>query len=246
MNIAVCDDEPNERKSVINLIKIIIPDGCIIEYKSGEELLKADKEFDIVFLDIKMQGVSGIETAKIMRERQSKVEIIFVTGLDEYVLQAFDVRAFHYLMKPVDKSKFLCVLRDVVKMCDEKKELERVVSENNGINKYIVIKTQTNTEKIFINDIYCAEVNNRKVILHTKKGAIEYYAKLSDLEAELGEDFFRCHRAYLVHLKYVKRYAATEIELENGTNILMAKQKYTDFVKAYLKYMKRINQENDR
>lgn len=245
MNIAVCDDKLNARKDILNLVKIIIPDSCISEYKSGEELIKSEMDFDIIFLDIKMQGANGIETAKVMRMKQSKAEIIFVTGLDEYLLQAFDVRAFHYLMKPIDKTKFLCVLREVIRICDEKKELNRFISFNSEKNKTILIKTQANTEKIVINNIYYAEVNNRKVILHYKKGSIEYYAKLSNLEMEFGDSFFRCHRAYLVNLKYVIRYTTIDIEIESGSKILMAKQKYTDFVKAYLNYMKRINEEDD-
>lgn len=74
--------------------------------------------------------------------------------------------------------------------------------------------------------------------------ASSWYGKLSNLQMELEDAFFRCHRAYLVHLKYVLRYTAIDIELENGLKILMAKQKYNEFLKAYLNYMKRVNEDD--
>jgi len=82
------------------------------------------------------------------------------------------------------------------------------------LKSYFLIKTKTSTERILIHDIYCVEANNRKVTLYTEQANIEYYARLNDLETVLGEDFFRCHRGYLVNLRYVRKYTATEISLE--------------------------------
>ncbi len=86
------------------------------------------------------------------------------------------------------------------------------------------------------------EVFNRKVIIHTTNGDTEYYDKLSDLEKKVGEDFFRPHRSYLVHFKYVLRYDAMSVIMENGI-VLMAKQNYPKFVKQYLKYNQRKGRE---
>ena len=92
--------------------------------------------------------------------------------------------------------------------------------------------------KVFLRDIVYAEVFNRKVIIHTRNADIEYYGKLQDLADMAGADFFRTHRAYLVHFKYVVKYNANCVTLENGT-AMIAKQNYPEFVKQYLKYNQR-------
>lgn len=89
-----------------------------------------------------------------------------------------------------------------------------------------------------MNYIVYAEVFNRKVVIHKLDDEIEYYGKMSDLEAVAGDSFFRPHRAYLVNFKYVEKYDATTIYLEKGS-ALMAKQNYPDFVKKYMKYNQR-------
>ena len=83
---------------------------------------------------------------------------------------------------------------------------------------------------------------NRKVIIHTRNTDIEYYGKLQDLQNMAGEDFFRTHRAYLVHFKYVEKYDATCVTMKNGT-ALIAKQNYPEFVRRYLKYNQRKGNE---
>ena len=92
--------------------------------------------------------------------------------------------------------------------------------------------------KVMLDDIVYAEVFNRKVVIHKLDDELEYYGKMSDLEAVAGESFFRTHRGYLVNFKYVVKYNATTIYLEKGT-VLMAKKNYPEFVKKYMKYNRR-------
>ena len=89
-----------------------------------------------------------------------------------------------------------------------------------------------------LEDIIYAEVFNRKVMLHTTDGDIEYYGKLTDLSEQAGEDFYRTHRAYLVNLKYVEKYNAATIWLEKGT-ALISKKQYAGFVRQYMQYINR-------
>lgn len=246
MKIAVCDDDVQIRRQIAELIRCHIPLGSVWEYGSGEDLLREPQAFEIIVLDIKMQGISGIEAAKSLRSSQSKAEIIFATGLEEYVFHAFDVGAFHYLMKPLDKGKFLKVLDEAVIKSRENRKLEELLKEHGTTARSIVVKTKTVVKKVWINDIYAAEVNNRKVTLYTKTEDIEFYAKLSQLHRELGDTFFRCHRAYLVHLEYVSGYHSEAIFLENGMQVFLTKQKYAEFVTAYMQYMKRMSQKDEQ
>ena len=98
-----------------------------------------------------------------------------------------------------------------------------------------MVQTAGSHIKIFLRDIVYAEVFNRKVIIHTRSTDIEYYGKLQELSDMAGTDFFRTHRAYLVHFKYVEKYDATCVTMKNGT-ALIAKKNYPEFVKQYLKY----------
>ncbi|MCM1254077.1 MAG: LytTR family DNA-binding domain-containing protein [Clostridium sp.] len=235
MKIAVCDDEKIVREDIAGKIKSLYPQTEIYLYEDGEKLLQSGEAFDIIFLDIQMDGMSGMEAAKKLREseRGKDAVLIFVTALEEYVYQAFDVEAFHYLVKPFQKVKFYEVLSAAVKKCGQNRR--RLDEEEKSIS----IKSGRVTFKVYIKDIIYAEVFNRKIILHKTDGELEFYGKMNDLEKKLGGDFFRPHRAYLVQLRYVSSYNATSITLENGERIIMAKQKYEEFVKHYFQYARK-------
>ena len=105
MNIAVVDDEPVIRKQMVNFIRSQNPEYRAYTFANGEQLLAAAEKFDIIFLDIRMEGRGGIETARELRRRRAETILIFLTGLKEYVFEAFDVSAFHYLLKPIEERK---------------------------------------------------------------------------------------------------------------------------------------------
>ena len=100
MKIAVCDDDMATREHIVSLIKEQIQDAEIVTFESGEEMLKSQHDFDISFLDVEMEELSGMDVAEQIRQEQeekgsAKSIIIFVTGYDKYMNDAFDVSAFH-------------------------------------------------------------------------------------------------------------------------------------------------------
>ena len=240
MHIAICDDEKNIRELLGRRILNLYPEANIIFFLSGEELLLSDQRIDILFLDIQMQGRNGMETAREFRKKGNKSILIFVTALEDYVFQAFDVGAFHYLVKPMDDTKFADVLHRAVKEYREQEanENKQKIKNHESETDYLIINNRGTHTRVMLDDIIYAEVFNRKVVLHKKDSQIEYYGKMSDLQGKAGDSFFRPHRAYLVNLKYVEKYDATTIYMERGT-ALMAKQKYPEFVKCYMKYNRR-------
>lgn len=110
LKIAICDDEPAFAIQLGDKIREAIPDCEIQTFFSGGELLRGGR-FDICFLDIQMEGINGIETARKLREKDEESIIVFITGAREYVFEAFDVAAFHYLVKPLEDGKLQEVLR---------------------------------------------------------------------------------------------------------------------------------------
>ena len=236
MQIAVCDDEKEIRDMFAEKIERLYPEADLLLYQSGEELLLSDKEPDILLLDIQMPGKNGMETAKALRRKNKKVIIIFVTALDDFVFQAFDVGAFHYLVKPFDDGKFAKILLNAVKQFEDRKKLERA----GGKREIPSLMITTGGKHITVNleDIVYAEVFDRKVILHTMDADIEYYGKMKELEEKAGDEFYRTHRSFLVNFGFIRKYDATTVYLKKG-QALMAKQNYGEFVKQYLRYNQR-------
>ena len=212
MQIAICDDEVSMVQILEEKIKKLLPDAVIEKYLSGDELIASGSKHD-----------------------NEDMILIFVTAAEEYVFQAFDVGAFHYLVKPFSDEKLKEVVTKAVHNIKRSFKLEKD-------EKYIMVQTAGSHIKIFLRDIVYAEVYNRKVIIHTRSTDIEYYGKLQELSDMAGTDFFRTHRAYLVHFKYVEKYDATCVTMKNGT-ALIAKKNYPEFVKQYLKYNQRKGNE---
>ena len=233
MNIAICDDEKNIRELLEDKVKKLYPNAKIICFSSGEELLLLKEHIDILLLDIQMPEIDGMETAVELRKKDKNMILIFVTAAEEYVFQAFDVGAFHYIVKPINDERFAQILSKAVKELGPKRE-DNCKNED----KYLMINSGGVHIRVMLEDIVYAEVFNRKIVIHKMDESIEYYGKMSDLEALAGDDFFRSHRAYLVNLKYVEKYDASTIYLEKG-NVIMAKQNYPEFVKKYMKFMQR-------
>lgn len=235
--IAICDDEKTIQQILKQDIKKICADhdiACQITcYDSGEKMLELNKSQmpDILFLDIQMSGQNGMEIARRLRRQHKDTILIFVTALPEYVYEAFDVNAFHYLVKPFSERK----LREVLGKALQQLQSRICRSETAPA---ILVKRGGLSTKVFLSDIIYAEVFNRKVMLHTVNGDIEYYGKLTDLSEQAGADFYRSHRAYLVNFKYIERYNATTIWLEQGTALLSKKQ-FAEFVRQYMQYINR-------
>lgn len=230
LNIAVLEDVDSERKELVQRLEEILNLSNkaykIFEFNSCEQMFTSNLNFDMYFLDIQMKKLSGIEAAKIIRNKDNTAVIIFITGLKDYVFDAFDVQAFHYILKPIDIEKL-------------KKVVNKALLRFNETEKFIIAKTISESNKIYLKDIMYIESQLRKLRIHTSYGIIEYYYKLADIEKELPENiFFRCHKSYIVNLSYVRSYDNNSIKLKNSEIIYISKYRFTDFSKAFMYYLK--------
>lgn len=232
IKIAICDDEPQTRAYLAALIQAQDRPCEVTEYASAGAFLADRRDFDLLFLDIALDasGPDGMSLARKLRADPSLSQpvIIFVTGHERYVFDAFDVGAFQYLLKPVDEEKFAQVFARAVAQVESSREppLRALTLQSAGVSRTVPLER-----------ISYIESSDHKVVLHLKDGEFSCYAKLRDLEAELGDGFCRVHKGYLVNLACVEGYSRTEVRLTSGEKLLISKYKYQDFIKAYLEYI---------
>lgn len=248
--IAICDDEEPVRSLLSGWIMKSKYSAEVKEYSCGEELLKAIDEglkLDVLFLDIAMNESDGFETAKELVKRiestgksvrASRPLIIFVTGIPDRMGEAFDVKAFGYLLKPVSRDDFENSLYGAI---EELKRLDaQLICETSYHNKeddHITLQTGKEAVTLAVKDILYVESSGRKAIVHLQGKRYEVYRQMSGFEEELGKEFFRIHRGYLVNMKHIKGYSRSEVRVDNGDLLIMSKYKYQDFIKAYMDYI---------
>lgn len=237
IKVAVCDDEENTRAYLSALIKAQ-PYPCeIAEYASAGECLAGSREMDLLFLDIALDAhggqPDGMALARKLREQSpsGRPAIIFVSGYERYVFDAFDVGAFQYLLKPVDEERFARVFARAAG------EIEAARWRPAAI-RALAVQAAGVSRMVPLEDIRYIESRNHKVALYLRDGELACYAKIRDLEEKLGGGFCRIHKGYLVNLACVMGYSRAELALAGGAKLPISKYRYADFVKAYLRFLK--------
>lgn len=227
--IAVCDDD---KESVIRLKEMILSAGISKEidcYESGEKLVESDQNYDILFLDIDMDGMNGIETAKILREKDKNVKIIYVTSYAEYVHYAFAVHAFAYLLKPVSQEQIKAQLQEAISYYQKRKKEDEIS---------IRFETKDGSELVRINDIYYFEYRERRVYVKTKKENLIIRGGIREIAERMkGYDFAVPHKSFVVNLFYVKAVKGYDIRMMDGSLIPLSQKKSTEFRSLLNKFL---------
>ena len=231
IKFAICDDEPQMAREIADQLASYMKEtagGYSVEcFSSGYALLKSSEEFDVIFLDIQMERPDGMETARLLRQRDNHSLIVFVTVLKERVFDAFQVEAYDYLLKPLDSARFRRTMDRALGW------LERDAAKN------LVIQRGSGCQVILLSDILYCEVLGRKIYLHKKDGmVVDYYDRLEDLEQRVDGRFFKCHRSYLVNLDYVGGCQDGQVLLQNGERIPVSRLRERELTQALLRHMK--------
>ncbi|KPI55738.1 chemotaxis protein CheY [Clostridioides difficile] len=231
IKIAVCEDEKETQLLIEdyleNILKNISIEYEIQKYISGEELLESNlKDIDILLLDIKMEKLNGMDTARKIREVDNEMEIIFITSLIDYVQEGYEVRAYRYLLKPIEfeelKKHVLACIKDI------------------EINKesYITIKNKSNTYKIYLNQIKYIEVQKKDMLIHTINKNFDVRYSLSKIEKELNPyQFIRCHKSFIINLSYVENIKPNNVILESGEEVPISRYRYKEVKEKFLKFL---------
>lgn len=212
-HIGICDDEQAFATELEGMIGQYAREcGTEIRttlFHNGRELIDSGKiELDLIFLDIQMDVMNGLETAKRIRARDGKVSIIFLTSLTKYALAGYEYQAVNYIIKPI---KYVRLKRELDRWLENCRREDR---------KYLPVDNEDGHYRVDLSTLHYLETYNRNVKLHTDSGDIISYKKMKELEAELADaHFIRCHSGYLVNPFFVKRVNGLEITLTDGETV---------------------------
>lgn len=236
MNIVFCEDNHEDRLALNFLIKrffreLICPVKITVYEKGGLFLSDWDngklKDTKIVFLDIFMPEVNGIEVARKIRETDEDMVIIFTTSSKDHGLDGYSVQAFQYLVKPVAYPELAKTLDKCVKLFSE-------------LMRFIEVTEDRLKVKVFLKDILYMEIFNTTSLIHTGTRTIKSYIPLHELEKQLdGCNFLRTHRSFIVNMRHIDDVAKDAFVLKNGKTVpirrndkLAVKQAYMDYLSA--------------
>lgn len=204
VSIAICEDNKKDMANLRNALnEIKIPyDFYFSEYQSAEELLldieNGRKHFDIFFLDIYLNDMNGVDAARRIRAENENAILIFVSSSEEFYREAFDVYAFHYLIKPVDLNGFAEVFEKAVKAVDRNKD------------ELLTIIYRGKNCTLKCSDISYISSMNHYLIFHMQDGSIyKSYGKLDEIASRIHSELFvRCHKSFVINLAYVREMTA--------------------------------------
>lgn len=196
--IGICDDEASLRKSLRILLEtklqLMGEDYRISEYDSGEGLIANEGTAwpDILFLDIEMKQLSGMDTARLLRKKEARTILIFVTAYPDFVFQGYEVHAFHYILKPYEEHKIRNVLEQALEELGKSQE------------QFFALEQKSGALKIPMKKILAFSSDRRKVAVLLDDGEkLDFYGKLNEVEKNLPDYFIRCHNRHLVNLNHV-------------------------------------------
>ena len=223
IKIAVCDDKQTDREYVGTMVGQWNAAAKLDYFASAERFLFAyaeQKDYDILLLDIEMDGMDGVTMAKKIRKENEAVQIVFITGYSDYIAEGYEVSALHYLMKPVQKEKLFAVL-------------DRAVQKLKSNEKALYLELSGETVRIPLYQIKYIEVRQNYVTVHAKT---DHTVKktLTEIEKLLDERFYRLGRSYILQLSCIERVTKKEVYLNDGSVIPLPRGQYEALNRAII------------
>ncbi len=190
----------------------------ITKYADAASFLAAYNSADIVFMDIDLPGMNGMNAAKLLRDKDSKVIIIFVTNLSQMALKGYEVRAFDFIVKPISYKNFSVKFRCALDALRSRQSRDIWIANKDG------------KKRIDVNEIVYVETWRHILVFHTVSGDIHATGTLSTVEAELKDrSFAMCNRCYLVNLAYVTAVKQQTVCI-GETELLISRTKRQSFL----------------
>lgn len=232
LKFAICDDSTTDVEYISSLVKAWAKNSgheiTVRMFPSAEAFLfhyEDVSDFDFLLLDIEMGQMNGVDLAKKIREKNRTVQIVFITGYPDFVLEGYNVSALHYLMKPVRKEKIFKVLDKGVTALLEKP-------------RFVVLTVGKESIRIAANSILYAESDKHYVLLHTETEIIRLRMTVPEIMEALGDGFARCGRSFVVGLRYVQKITKDWVFLENGIQLPLGKGYFDELNLEFIGYLR--------
>ncbi len=227
LKVAVCDDEINLAQIVKQKILQFRESEEIEIFTSGEELLSSSLDYNIIFLDIEMPKQDGMQVAKCLLERRYEGQIVFLTSHSEFIQEAFKVKAYRYLFKPIKDEQ----LREVITSTEAELAETRVM----------ITVNKDRVESVRLKDIIYLEAARNKTFLVLKTGEMECNKPMKEIFEMLGSsEFIQIHKSYVVSLRYIKKIGQKNLQLEEVIPELpLSRRKKAEVEEKYLQYVKK-------
>ncbi len=239
--LMICDDEQIYRNAIIKELSTIIDQYAmhpkIVEVSDGFEVLEylEEESVDVLFMDIEMCHLNGIDTAKAIRKKDENMLIVFITAHATFALQSYDVQAFDYILK----NKLTQLPKKYDRLMD-------ALEEKINLNSHsIIVGMKNEVKKILVRDIYYIEVDAHRSKIYLKDKMLLHGEKVSVLENALKEEkFIRCHNSFLVNLNRIEGIVIREninyFELENGEFVEISRRRKKEAMEAFLEGNRRV------
>lgn len=233
MKIAICDDEPHFIDAICPMLEQWAKERGIklklYRFTDGDDLIAAHQSvyMDLIFLDIIMPLVNGIDVAREFRNMNQNVPIVFLTSSTEFAVDSYEVKAFNYLIKPVDRVKLFLTLDDFLKTFNLPKT-------------FFTAKTTDGFCRIAIADVDYLEAQNKQVLVHLTNDRTIVIRELFSKCAEVfspENGFCCCHRSYIVNLSNVEQFSKTEVTTIHNASIPISRNNYATFKETYFNHM---------
>ncbi len=228
LSIAICEDVPAERELLLSLARDWARGAgarvFLEAFASAEALVfhrAGGKEFDLLLLDIGMRGMSGMELARELRAQGCGAQIVFITGYADCMAEGYDVGALHYLLKPVSREKLFSVL-------------DRARAHLPKPRRAVLLPCGDGVARLFAEEILYAEVFSHSMVFHADGTHFEARMTVAQAQAALGEGFVRCHRSYIVNLCRVRQIRKTDLLLDDGRTVPLARRAWPEVNRAFL------------
>ena len=230
MYLAVCDDKREELNAVSFLLKTWQAERdtalrCKI-FQSAVELLESARQerFTLYLLDVMMPGMNGLEAAREIRRFDDAAEIVFLSTSPGFAYESYGVRAFNYLLKPVEEKKLFSLL-------------DQLVLREQSLQEALTLKTGTTIIRVPYPHISYVEVIGKHLYFHLVNGDVrEIVGSLKDFEAELlpRPEFMRVHRSYIVNMLQVEELSSGHIRTFSGKTVPVSRLLYPQLQKDYM------------
>jgi DNA-binding LytR/AlgR family response regulator len=224
INIAIVEDDEQSAEKIKSYIEQFGKQSehslSVKHFKDGLDFLENyHSEFNIVFMDVEMPFMNGMEVAKKMRKIDTRAVLIFVTNMAQYAIEGYEVDALDYMVKPVEYFNFSVKLKKAIKNLDKRTDDNILLMRPNGF------------VRLSINSIIYIEVNDHKLLFYTDNAIHEIRGTLSAYESRLTPfGFSKCNHCYLVNLKYVKSVDEEFVTLANGEQLQISRPKRKKFM----------------